>query len=224
MNYICKCVLSWLIVQTQGSPYTLTQASHLVAILGSEDLHEPERFENRGVIRRNITSCPLCARSLKYRELHETVSFEFEPGLTNAGEQIQGATRSTVVNLFHLMPLLYHELTHIPTNVGWGHAVCNTRLGQRPCYSLPQLVEMDRKVGILLEDGVIETFGWISEDWFMIRSPNGAVWIRLNGDIAEGPPEEPATFDAALQPVPQELREGGDEEDDGSPMPLAPSE
>jgi hypothetical protein len=207
-NYLCKCVLSWLIIQTQASPYTLTQARHIRAILQSEGLDNVELFERNGMLRRGLTCCPLCTRFLKYNELHETVSFEFESGLTNASEQIHGATRSTVVNLFHLMPLLYHDLTHIPANIGWGHAICNTRLGQRPCYSLPQLMEMGLKVGIVLEDGLVETFGWISEDWLMIRSPNGAVWIQLNGDIEEGPPEEPSAFDVALEPVPQELREG----------------
>ena len=42
-NFLCKCVLAWLIVQTQGSPYTLTQASHVLAVLRSEDLDRPER-------------------------------------------------------------------------------------------------------------------------------------------------------------------------------------
>jgi hypothetical protein len=36
-------------------------------------------------------------------------------------------------------------------------------------------------VGVIREEG-IETFGWISEDFQMIRSPYGAVWIQLNGD------------------------------------------
>jgi hypothetical protein len=35
----------------------------------------------------------------------------------------------------------------------------------------------------------------------MIRSPNGGVWIQLNGDIEEeGPPPEPDVFDAAAEP------------------------
>jgi hypothetical protein len=28
----------------------------------------------------------------------------------------------------------------------------------------------------------------MSEDGLMVRSPKGAVWIQLNGDINEGPP------------------------------------
>ena len=201
-NYLCKCVLAWLIIQTQGSPYTLAQATHLRAILRAEELDNVEAFERSGVLRRGLSSCPLCMRFLRYAELHETVSFVDESGLTNAGEQIEGATRSTIVNLFHLIPLLYHELTHIASNIGWGHAICNTRLGQRPCYSLQRLIEKDLKVGIVSEEGLIETFGWVSEDRLMIRSPNGAVWIQLNGDFAEGPPLEIGVFDAVAESTP----------------------
>jgi hypothetical protein len=201
-------VLAWLIIQTRGSPYTLTQASHLRAILSEEELDDIDQYERGGALRRGQTSCPLCMRFLTYSELHETVSFVDETGLTNAGEQIEGATRSTVVNLFHLLPLFYHELTHIPRNIGWGHAVCNTRLGQRPCYSLQQLVDMDLKVGILREEGFVETFGWISTDWLMIRSPNGAVWMQLNGDDAEESPQEPQSFDDVTE------IEGADDEPD----------
>lgn len=181
----------------------MTQAGHLRAILRAAELADVEPFERRGVLKRGLAACPLCTRFLRYAELHETVSFSDEHGLINAGEQIEGATRSTVVNLFHVMPLLYHELTHIPWNIGWGHAICNTRLGQRPCYSVQQLIEMNRKVGIVTDDGLIETFGWISDDWLMIRSANGAVWMQLNGDIAEGAPPEPQKFDIAAEPPPE---------------------
>ena len=200
-NYLSKCVLAWLIVQTRGSPYTLSQALHIRSILRSENLDRIEMYERNGALKRGLTSCPLCLRFLSYPEFHATVSFAEQDGLTNAGEQIEGATRSTVVNLFHLMPLLYHELTHIPGNIGWGHAVCNTRLGQRPCYSLQQLLDMNLKVGIVRDEGELETFGWISTDRLMIRSPNGAVWMQLNGDEAEGPPDETALFDAVAEPT-----------------------
>lgn len=197
-NYLCKCVLAWLILQTCGSHYTLTQAPHLRAILQAENLNDANGHEYRGVLRHGLCCCPLCNRFIRYSELHSTVTFRGEESLANAGVQVQGATRSTIVNLFHLHPLMYHSLTHKPANVAWGHAICNTRLGQRRCFSLDELVEMDRKVGIIREEG-IETFGWISEDWQMIRSPNGAVWIQLNGDVADGPPEEGAMFDAASE-------------------------
>ena len=198
-NYLSKCVLAWLIIQTAGSPYTLSQAPHLRAIMRMEGIDDIDIYEHNGSLRRSVTSCPLCMRFLKYDELHATVSFADETGLTNASDQIEGATRSTIVNLFHLKPMLYHELTHTPSNVAWGHAICNSRLGQQPCYSLDQLVEMDQKVGILRDEGLFETFGWISNDWLMIRSPGGAVWMQLNPDVAAGPPQAPEPFDPVAE-------------------------
>jgi hypothetical protein len=196
-NYLSKCALAWLIIQTSGSPYTLSQAPHLRAILEHEGLATSTDYEYRGALRHGLTGCPLCLRFIKYSELHETISFAGEGALENAAVQVEGATRSTIVNLFHLSPLLYHQLTHIPHNIAWGHAICNTRLGQRQCYSLAELQQLDRKVAIIREEGV-ETFGWISGDWQMIRSPQGAVWIQVNGDVAEGPPESEIVLDEAL--------------------------
>ena len=196
-NFLCKCVLAWLIIQTCDSPYTLAEAHHLRAILRTSGLDDESEYERRGVLRHAVCCCPLCSRSINYTELHDLVTFEGEGALENAAEQVQGATRSTVANLFHLSPLVYHSLTHMPTNIAWGHAVCNTRLGQRKCYSLSELRAIDLRVGIVAEQGV-ETFGWMSEDWQMIRSPNGAVWIQLNGNSEEGgPPLEPQAFDDA---------------------------
>ncbi len=194
-NYLCKCVLAWLTIHSRGSPYTVNQAAHLTAILRHADLIDATRYEFRNVLRHGLTCCPLCLKILHYQELHETVGFEEEAGLGNAALQVEGATRSTVVNLFHMEPLVYGSLEHAPRHVAWGHAIFNTRLGQRKCYSLPELQAMDLKVGIVREEN-IETFGWISRDYKMIRSPNGAVWIQLNQDIlqdeqaaeAEGPP------------------------------------
>lgn len=181
-NYLCTCVLAWLIVHTVGSPYTTTQANHLKAILAQADLLNESRYEYKGILRHGLCSCPLCLRLIKYEQLHEIVSFEDAVGNDNAAEQIEGATRSTIVNLFHILPLRYDSIRHIPANVAWGHAVCNTRLGQRPCHSLAELMEADLKVGIIKEEGV-ETFGWISSDYEMIRSPLGAVWIQLSRDM-----------------------------------------
>ncbi len=186
-NYLCKCVLAWLILFTVDSPYTVTQAAHLRAILAAEGLGDTDKLERTGVLRHGLCACPLCLRFVRYDDLHRTVSFDEADGLENAGAQVEGATRSTVVNLFHLQPLLYQSLAHAPENVAWGHAVCNTRLGQRRCYSLAELVEGARKVGVIRPEG-IETFGWMSDDDQMIRSPNGAVWVQLNGDVADGPP------------------------------------
>jgi hypothetical protein len=165
-----------------GSPYTTTQANHLKAILAQADLFDESRYEHKGVLRHGLCSCPLCLRLIKYEQLHEIVSFEDAIGNGNAAEQIEGATRSTIVNLFHILPLRYDSIRHIPENVAWGHAVCNTRLGQRSCHSLAELIETDLKIGIIKEEG-IETFGWISSDYEMIRSPLGSVWIQLSRDM-----------------------------------------
>ena len=51
-----------------------------------------------------LTKCPLCMRFIRYDELHATVSFDEESGLENAGFQVGDTTRSTIVNLFHLVP------------------------------------------------------------------------------------------------------------------------
>lgn len=181
-NYLCTCVLAWLIIHTVGSPYTTTQAEHLKSILAQTRLLDESRYEYNGVLRHGLCSCPLCLRLIQYQQLHEIVSFDDALGNENASEQIEGSTRSTIVNLFHLLPLRYDSIRHIPENVAWGHAVCNTRLGQRPCHSLAELIETDLKVGIIKEEG-IETFGWISSDFEMIRSPLGAVWIQLSRDM-----------------------------------------
>jgi hypothetical protein len=181
-NYFCTCVLAWLIVHTIGSPYTTTQAGHLKAILEQAGLLDESRYEYRGVIRHGLCCCPLCLRLIRYEQLHGIVSFEDTIGNENAAEQVEGATRSTIVNLFHLLPLRYDSIRHIPENVAWGHAICNTRLGQRPCHSLAELIEEDLKVGIIKEEG-IETFGWISDDYEMIRSPLGTVWIQISKDM-----------------------------------------
>ena len=161
----------------------------LRAILHQEGLDDANEYERRGALRHGLCCCPFA------RDLFDTPSFTIQShlpekaALVKRGVQIEGATRSTIVNLFHLSPLVYHSLTHVPETLAWGHAICNTRLGQRRCYSPAELISMDRKVGIIREEGV-ETFGWISDDWQMIRSPNGAVWIQLNGDGEEGPPDE----------------------------------
>ena len=195
VNFLSQCVLAWLSVHTVGSPYTSTQATHTRVILAQENLDNIDTYEYKGVLGQGLTKCPLCMRFIKYEELHSTVTFSEEAGLENAGNQVKGATRSTIVNLFHLSPLIYSELRHVPENVAWGHATCNTRLGQRKCYSLAELIEMELKIGIVRPEG-IETFGWLSEDHTMIRSPNGAVWIQLHGDVAEfDPPTDDHTSD-----------------------------
>jgi hypothetical protein len=110
-----------------------------------------------------------------------------EEGLENAGTQVAGATRSTIVNLFHLEPLRYDRLDHAPSAIAWGHATCNTKLGQRRCYSVAELTRDGEKVGLVREEG-IETIGWMSPNFEMMRSPKGAVWIRICSD--RGPAQE----------------------------------
>ena len=91
------------------------------------------------------------------------ISLEDEDALSNAGLQLEGATRSTIVNLFHLDPLNYGRLDHVPRKVAWGHATCNTKLGQRRCHPLKELMETGNKVGLIRPEGV-DTFGWISSN------------------------------------------------------------
>ena len=181
MNYLARCVLAWLIVHTDGSPYTTTQTAHLKAVLDQTDIVGNDAWERNGVLRNGITTCPLCMRALRHNELSDSLSLDDEDGLSNAGIQVEGAMRSTVVNLFHLEPLSYRKLDHQPCYVSWGHATCNTKLGQRRCHSLEELQELNLKLGVITETGV-ETFGWMSEGWEFIRSPLGAVWIRISTD------------------------------------------
>lgn len=189
-NYLSKCVLAWLIVHTEKSPYTTTQADHLKAILAQAGLFDEAQYEFKGIIRHGLTACPLCLRLISYEELHAMVRFEEGVGTDNAAGQVEGSTRSTIVNLFHLVALTYDSMNHIPSNMAWGHAACNTRLGQRICRSVEELKNTGMKVGIILPERV-ETFGWMSNDWEMIRSPKGAVWIKISRDLDEAVPADP---------------------------------
>jgi hypothetical protein len=131
---------------------------------------------------------------IDYAELHDPVEFPQVDGQLNAALQVEGATRSTKANLFDLEPLVYESLNHRPTSVAWGHASCNTLLGQRHCYSLAELQEAGRKLGVIVDDDIV-TIGWISDDYKMIRSPYGAVWVQLRPEMPEE--ERMATFDAS---------------------------
>lgn len=181
-NYLAKCVLAWLTAHTVDSPYVAAQAQHLEKILEEAGLFQPREWEAMGLLRSGHTTCPLCMKHIRYSELHDQVSFTDEASLLNASEQVENATRSTVVNLFHMVPLTYSDIEHIPQNVAWGHAICNTKLGQRKCYPLSELISGGEKVGIVDGDGIVSTFGWISRNLEMIRSPAGAVWIRIVED------------------------------------------
>ena len=183
-NYLSKSVLAWLIIHTVDSPYTTLQAFHLKAILESEGLLDDAFWERQGILRHGLCACPLCSCLINYHELHDILLLDEEPALENAPVQITGATRSTIVNLFHMDPQRYGAIEHLPSKVAWGHATCNTRLGQRKCLSLDTLQATGEKVGIIRQEG-IDTFGWISENWEMIRSPRGSVWIRICSDLSE---------------------------------------
>lgn len=116
-NFLCQVVLAWQIIHTVDSPYLTSQASHIQAILKSLSLLEYGIHESRGIMNNTFTSCPLCLRPIRYGELHEMLKLEEESGLMNAAEQIEGATRSTIVNLFHFHPLVYEQLEHVPERV-----------------------------------------------------------------------------------------------------------
>jgi hypothetical protein len=207
INFECQAMLAWLIVHSRTSPYTTTQALHLKAILEESGLLG-DRLERAGVTRNGLSICPLCLRVIDYAELHESVEFQQVDGLLNAALQVEGATRSTKVNLFHLEPLVYEGLNHRPTSVAWGHASCNTVLGQRHCYSLAELQDAGRKLGMIVDDEIV-TIGWISEDYKMIRSPYGAVWVQLSIDMTAE--ERTASFDAGQDRVLAEPASGDGE-------------
>lgn len=192
-NYECQAMLAWLIVHARSSPYTTSQALHLKAVLEQSGLLG-DRLERAGVTRNGLSICPLCLRVIDYEELHKSVDFKQVDGLLNAALQVEGATRSTQVNLFHLEPLVYESLNHRPTSVAWGHATCNTLLGQRHCFSLAELQEAGRKIGFIGDDDELVTFGWMSDDFRMIRSPHGAVWVQLSADMSVD--EQTEAFDA----------------------------
>ncbi|AIM16524.1 Type II restriction enzyme BstXI [Bacillus sp. X1(2014)] len=178
-NYLSKAFLAWLIIKTQNSPYNEEQFQHLRAILISHNLINISQLEEKAILKNGITCCPLCEQIIFYEQLHEMVSFEGASGLANSQEQVEGATRSTSVNLFHMVPLVYETLEHKPDQIAWGHAICNTRLGQRECLPLSRLKQEGTPVGLLDEDSNLEVLGWISKDKQFIRTENGEVWIKI---------------------------------------------
>lgn len=183
LTYLSQIVLSWQTVHTVDSPYTSNQASHIKAILDTIGINSGEHFSFYGMMRGELSICPLCLKKISYGELHAKISLVGEDSLQNSGTQIRGATRSTIINLFHMMPLEYGSQYHTPLHVSWGHATCNTKLGQRKCWSLEELKEHAIKVA-KVQGEQISTFGWISDDEKMIRSPLGAVWIKVTDEMS----------------------------------------
>ncbi len=182
ISYLSQVVLAWQIVHMVNSPYTANQAAHIKTILDELEMDAGQHFAFYGMMRGNLSSCPLCLKKILYNELHSKIDLDGEDSLLNSGAQIQGATRSTVINLFHMMPLEYGELFHTPLHVSWGHATCNTKLGQRQCWSIEELRQHEIKVA-KIEGEDISTFGWMSDDEKMIRSPMGAVWIKITENM-----------------------------------------
>ena len=177
-NFLCQSVLAWLIIKTEDSPYNESDFEHLQAILEKHGLLNSPHYENDFIIHNGKTTCPLCQRVIKYNELNELISFEDEEGLENSTEQV-GSTRSTKINLFHMVPLCYASLENIPTQVSWGHATCNTRLGQRQCFSYFDLQNTEIEVEIR-ESQNRRLLGYANAAKNFIRSENGDVWIRIS--------------------------------------------
>lgn len=176
-NELSQALLAWLLCQSLEAPYGTDVVDQLAEYINKRDkrLLDPRRLAEKRLLRDGVASCPLCERTLRYSEFHQMLDLSEAAGLANAGSQVQGATRSTIVNLFHLEPLLYGpRLSHKPDSVSWGHAVCNTLLGQRRCLSMSELQAEGRKV--YFEQG---EDGFVSGDEDMIRSSDGGVWVRL---------------------------------------------
>ena len=109
-------------------------------------------------------------RPIEFSELHEAIDPSQVPGLANSGVQL-AETRSTLVNLFHLQPLLYEKvLGHNVNNVAWGHAHCNTFLAQRRSYSLQELK---------LRGSLITQDLYWDLDGLFIRSEDHRAWVSV---------------------------------------------
>ena len=182
-NFLCQAVLAWLIIKTENSPYDEKDFDYLKAILAKHNLLDSPHYENSYIMRNGRTTCPLCQRVIKHNELNELISFDDEEGLINSGEQV-GSTRSTKINLFHMFPLCYSSLENIPTQVSWGHATCNTRLGQRRCFSYHDLLEENIRIHINNEDDQ-QLLGYANSTKTFIRSQSGEVWIRISNGTSE---------------------------------------
>lgn len=177
-NFLCQAVLAWLIIKTENSPYNECDFEYLKAILQKHGLLNSPHYENEHIMHDGKTTCPLCQRVIMHKDLNELISFDDEEGLTNSTKQV-GSTRSTKVNLFHMVPLCYSSLENIPTQVSWGHATCNTRLGQRRCFSYHDLLNTNIKVEIDKGQDK-QLLGYTNENQNFIRSKNGDVWIRIS--------------------------------------------
>lgn len=186
-NYACQILLTYLSYKTIGHVPD-KNLDHVELVLLELGLLDTETMKLKGLINDSgETACPLCTRPIEYAELHEAIDPSQVPGLANSGVQL-AETRSTLVNLFHLKPLLYStELGHTSANIAWGHAHCNTFLSQRRSFSLKELAITGEKV--------TEDLYWDATKSF-IRSSDNRAWVSVT-------PLEPGTeaFSAYLLEV-----------------------
>lgn len=169
-NYLCQVFLTFLAYKTIGQPSD-SNLSHVEEILNEFNVLDLDRLMMRAILSdKHETICPLCMRPIESHELHEAIDPSQVPGLANSGVQL-AETRSTLVNLFHLEPLLYEKvLGHNVENVAWGHAHCNTLLAQRKSHSLNEL----RALGSTVDEDLY----WNSDRSF-IRSSNHRAWVAV---------------------------------------------
>jgi hypothetical protein len=169
-NYACQVFLTFLAYRTQGHELDVNYY-HIQEILEYLNLFEIEKFRLKAILNDNDeTICPLCMRPIEFSELHEAIDPSQVPGLANSGVQL-AETRSTLVNLFHLQPLLYEKvLGHNVNNVAWGHAHCNTFLAQRRSYSLQELK---------LRGSLITQDLYWDLDGLFIRSEDHRAWVSV---------------------------------------------
>jgi BstXI restriction endonuclease len=203
-NLVSRAMLAWLIGRVRETPYDSGDFGRLRAFLDAqdEDLCSEARLEREGIVMEGEARCPLCLRPLVYPELHEILDLSEAVGLANAGMQVEGATRSTAVNLFHMKPLLYaKELHHTPDAVAWGHAICNTLLGQRACVPLVEIEESG--VELRFDDG--STWGFSAADESMLRSDDRGVWVRL---VERGLADAPLTEVLGAEVVVEDVEDG----------------
>ena len=186
-NFACQVLLTYFAYKTIGHKPD-SNLIHAELILKELDLLNLDSFKLRGIFNdAGQTICPLCFRPIEFSELHEAIDPSQVPGLANSGVQL-AETRSTLVNLFHLQPLLYDKmLGHTSQNIAWGHAHCNTFLSQRRSMSLKELKKSGSKIA--------ENLYWDDSKSF-IRSEDNRAWVSVT-------PIEPGeeTFTAYLKRI-----------------------